>query len=237
MRHSNKTIVIAGADGALGGAALEHFARAGARVIGTAYSPAGAERLRKKLTDSDWHGNIHRLDMGDYEACGKFAAEVTSSNPRIDGILNAAGGFRYTSTEDCSLADFNFLLNANFISCWHLAKFFVPFMKKQTSGRLVFVSSRKTKESGQANFGIYTATKAALDAMVGGLAQELKSSGLTVNMVAPSVIDTPANRVAMPDSDFSKWVTTEDILNAVDFLFSDEAAAMNGTTITVSGGA
>ena len=236
MSHSKRTIIIGGADGALGGAALKHYACAGAKVIGTVFAKTSAEQLKRLATESDWNAEIHQLDLGSYEACRRFAADVSSRNPQIDGIFNAAGGFRYTSTDGCSQEDFNFLLNANFVSCWHLAKFFVPVLKKQKSGRLVFVGARKTQEAGQANFGIYTATKAALDAMVGGLAVELKSTGLTVNMVAPSVIDTPANRVAMPDADFSRWATTADILNAVDFLFSPEAVAMNGTTITVSGG-
>lgn len=236
MSYSKRTIVIGGADGALGGAALKHFAASGTKVIGTVFSTSSAEQLKKLAVESDWNAEIHQIDLGSYDACRTFANDVSSRNPQIDGIFNAAGGFRYTSTDNCSQEDFFFLLNANFISCWHLAKFFVPVLKKQKSGRLVFVSSRKTQEAGQANFGIYTATKAALDAMVGGLAQELKSTELAVNIVAPSVIDTPANRMAMPDADFSRWVTTSDILNAVDFLFSPEAAAMNGTTITISGG-
>lgn len=236
MSQSKKVILVAGADGALGGAALKHYATSGSKVIGTAFSKNGAERLQKLAATSDWNAEIHQLDMGSFDACRSFAADVAARHAQIDGILNAAGGFRYTSTEDCSQEDFHFLLNANFIGCWHLAKFFVPVLKKQTSGRLVFISSRKTREAGQANLGIYTASKAALDAMVGGLAKEISATGLTVNMVAPSVIDTPANREAMPDADFSKWVTTADILNAVDYLFSAEAAAMNGTTITVSGG-
>lgn len=236
MSFSKRTIVIGGADGALGGAALKHYASSGAKVIGTVFSKSSAEQLKKQVVESDWNAEIHQLDLGSYEACRTFASDVSARNPQIDGIFNAAGGFRYTSTDGCSQEDFSFMLNANFIGCWHLAKFFVPVLKKQKSGRLVFISARKTQEAGQANFGIYTASKAALDAMVGGLADELKSTGLAVNMVAPSIIDTPANRVAMPDADFSRWATTSDILNAVDFLFSPEAAAMNGTTITVSGG-
>jgi NAD(P)-dependent dehydrogenase (short-subunit alcohol dehydrogenase family) len=109
-------------------------------------------------------------------------------------------------------------------------------MQKQDTGRIIFVTSRKTQETGQANFGIYTASKAALDAMVGGLADELKGSKLTVNLIAPTVIDTPANRKDMPGVDTTKWVTTGDILNAVDFLNSPSAKSINGSTIVVGGG-
>ncbi len=232
----NGTIVVAGADGALGGAAFEHFAAQGFHVIGTAYALDGVKRLSETALSKRWRADVHQVDLASFDQCQAFADTVTTENPHIHLVFNAAGGFRYTSTVDCSQKDFEFLMQANFYSCWHLAKFFVPKMQKQDSGRIVFVTSRKTQESGQANFGIYTASKAALDAMVAGLAEEIKGSKLTVNLIAPTIIDTPANREAMPGSDTSKWVTTSDILNAVEFLCSKAAQSVSGSTIVVGGG-
>jgi NAD(P)-dependent dehydrogenase (short-subunit alcohol dehydrogenase family) len=230
------TVVITGADGALGGAAFKHFATQGLHVIGTAYTAHSVQSLTKTAESNRWSTEVHQLDLGSHKECQTFAEKITGAHPQIKLLFNAAGGFRYTSTVDCSQKDFEFLMQANFYSCWHLAKFFVPKMQKQDSGRIVFVSSRKTQEAGQANFGIYTASKAALDAMVRGLADELKGSKLTVNLIAPTVIDTPANRNDMPGADTSKWVTTDDILNAVEFLISKAAGSVNGSTIVVGGG-
>lgn len=236
QQQKGGTVIIAGADGALGGAAFKHFAALGLRVVGTAFSAEAVKSLTQAAKDNRWQADVHQLDLGSFTQCQAFAETVTKAHPQIQLLFNAAGGFRYTSTVECSQKDFEFLMHANFYSCWHLAKFFVPTMQKQDSGRIVFVTSRKTQEAGQANFGIYTASKAALDAMVRGLADELKGSKLTVNLIAPTVIDTPANRKDMPGADTSKWVTTDDILNAVTFLSSDAAAAVNGSTIVVGGG-
>lgn len=230
-----KIVLVAGADGALGGAAFKHYAGLGCKVIATAFSEESATSLRSWMTSSGHAGEVHVVDLASHDATQRFSEKVLAKHPRIDWLFSAVGGFRYTSTTECSASDFAFLLNANFTSCWHLAKFFVPAMERQKSGRLVFVSAKKTQENAQANFGIYTATKSALNAMVAGLADELKGSGVTANMIAPTIIDTPANRESMPGADFSQWVTTRDLLEAVDFLFSEAAAAVNGATITVSG--
>ena len=236
QQQKSGTIVIAGADGALGGAAFKHFAAQGFHVIGTTFTADSGHNLSKDAAANGWSAEVHQLDLGSFDQCQTFAEKITKGHSHIKLLFNAAGGFRYTSTVDCSQKDFAFLMQANFYSCWHLAKFFVPKMQKQDSGRIIFVTSRKTQEAGQANFGIYTASKAALDAMVRGLADELKSSKLTVNLIAPTVIDTPANRKDMPNADTSKWVTTGDILNAVEFLSSDAARSVNGSTIVVGGG-
>lgn len=230
-----KTVLIAGADGALGRAAFKHYADLGCHVIATAFSEGSATELRSGLSRSGGAGEVHVVDLSSYEGCRTFAEKTLHRHPRIDWLFCAVGGFRYTTTTACSAEDFSFLLNANFVSCWHLAKFFAPAMERSKYGRMVFVSAKKTQEPGQANFGIYTATKSALNAMIAGLADELKESGVTANMIAPTIIDTPANRDSMPGSDYSKWVTTGDLLQAADFLFSDQASAVNGATITVRG--
>lgn len=232
---TQKTIVLTGADGALGSAALTHFADQGYYVIATTFNEQGAGAAKNLLAKNNRKGEVHAVDLGSHSACEHLAGDILKRH-RVDYLFNAAGGFRYTTTAECSESDFLFLMSANFSSCWHLAKFFVPTMRKQGHGRVVFVTSRKTKETGQAGFGIYTASKAALDAMTASLADELKASGVTVNLVAPTVIDTQANRDAMAGADTSKWVTTKDILDAVDFLLSKEASAINGSTITISGG-
>jgi NAD(P)-dependent dehydrogenase (short-subunit alcohol dehydrogenase family) len=230
-----KNVLVAGADGALGRAAFKHYADLGCHVIGTAFSEGSAAELRSMLTTTGGAGDVSVVDLSSHDGCQAFAEKTLQRHSRIDWLFSAVGGFRYTSTTGCSAADFSFLINANFVSCWHLAKFFAPAMERRKYGRMVFVSAKKTQEPGQANFGIYTATKSALSAMVAGLADEMKESGVTANMIAPTIIDTPANRDAMPGSDYSKWVTTDDLLRTVDFLFSDRASAVNGATITVSG--
>lgn len=231
-----KTVVIGGADGALGSAAWRYFAKAGHRVFGSTFTQEGADKAQAAAKGEGLSAQFFQADLGQPASVDAFRKQVIESGASTDWIFNAAGGFIYTSTVDCSQKDFDFLFHANFVSCWNLAKAFTPDMLAKKYGRFVFVSSRKTQETGQANFGIYTATKAAVDAMTDSFADELKLTGVTVNLVSPTVIDTPANRAAMPDADPKKWVTTADILNAVHFLCSDQAARINGSTITLSGG-
>jgi NAD(P)-dependent dehydrogenase (short-subunit alcohol dehydrogenase family) len=86
-----------------------------------------------------------------------------------------------------------------------------------------------------ANYGAYSVSKAAIISLIKTLALEIKETGVTANVVLPSVIDTPANRAAMPDADYSKWVTAESIAHLLVWLASGKAADVNGAVIPMYG--
>jgi NAD(P)-dependent dehydrogenase (short-subunit alcohol dehydrogenase family) len=85
-------------------------------------------------------------------------------------------------------------------------------------------------------FTAYAVSKAALVALIRGIAAETKASGVTANVVLPSTMDTPANRKAMPDADFAKWVKPESVAAVIGWLASPEAADVTGAVIPVYGG-
>jgi NAD(P)-dependent dehydrogenase (short-subunit alcohol dehydrogenase family) len=110
----------------------------------------------------------------------------------------------------------------------------VPLMLKQQSGAIVSVASKAAVDHA-AGAAAYAASKAAVVAMIDSLAADLKGSGVRVNSVLPSIIDTPANRKAMPGADFAKWPKPEEIANVILFLCSDAARVIHGATIPVYG--
>ena len=110
----------------------------------------------------------------------------------------------------------------------------VPAMLKQGSGAIVNVASKAALDHA-AGASAYVATKAAAVAMMDSLAADLKGSGVRVNSILPSIIDTPANRKAMPGADFAKWPKPEEIARVILFLCSDDARVVHGAAIPVYG--
>jgi NAD(P)-dependent dehydrogenase (short-subunit alcohol dehydrogenase family) len=126
------------------------------------------------------------------------------------------------------------MLGLNLRSAYTIFRAVLPGMVKAGKGRMVAVGARAAIEP-IANFAAYSVSKAALVALVKTVALEVKDSGITANAVLPSVIDTPANRAAMPAADASKWVTPESIAGLLVWLVSDAARDVNGAAIPIYG--
>jgi NAD(P)-dependent dehydrogenase (short-subunit alcohol dehydrogenase family) len=131
-------------------------------------------------------------------------------------------------------ADWDFLFSANVRTTLLCCRSVIPQMLKQKSGRIINVSSREGLEA-HAGFAAYSASKSAVLRLTESLAAELKASDINVNCIMPSVIDTPQNRAAMPNADFSKWVAPEAIADVIAFLASDAARAVTGAAVPVYG--
>jgi NAD(P)-dependent dehydrogenase (short-subunit alcohol dehydrogenase family) len=129
---------------------------------------------------------------------------------------------------------FDQMLALNLRSGYVLSRAVVPQMLKQGSGVIVSVSSRAAVDHA-AGAAAYAASKAASVAMFDSLAADLKGTGVRVNSVLPSIIDTEANRRAMPTADFTKWPKPEDIAGVILFLCSDEAKLIHGASVPVYG--
>ena len=110
----------------------------------------------------------------------------------------------------------------------------LPYLLESGAGRIVNVGAQ-TALKAAAGFGPYAASKSAVHRLTESLADELKLKGVTVNAVLPSIIDTPANRRDMPKADFNRWVPPADLAAVILFLASDEAKAVTGALIPVSG--
>ena len=169
------------------------------------------------------------VDVTDESAVRKLAAET------VDVLVNAvgayAGGLAVWQTDDTLLQR---MLDLNFRSGFVLARVFVPRMIEQRRGAIVNVASRAAVDHA-AGAAAYAASKAAAVAMMDCLAADLKGTGVRVNSVLPSIIDTAINRSAMPNADFSKWPKPEEIADVILFLCSDEARLVSGTAVPVYG--
>ncbi|MEX2598890.1 MAG: SDR family NAD(P)-dependent oxidoreductase [Dehalococcoidia bacterium] len=148
-------------------------------------------------------------------------------------LLNVAGGFRFgPAVEEIDEADWDSMMQLNLKSAFLCIKHALPYMKTQQYGRIVSVSARPGLY-GAAMLAPYAVSKGGVILLTQSTAAEVKDLGITANAVLPSVVDTPANREAMPDADFSKWVAPEDLAEVMLFLASQEARAVSGAAIPV----
>jgi NAD(P)-dependent dehydrogenase (short-subunit alcohol dehydrogenase family) len=228
-----KTVVVSGAFGSLGRVVAEEASRRGASVAAldrSATPPAGlAERLGANAL------LLGGVDLGSAEDARKAMAEIKAKLGRIDALINIAGGFRWETVESGDIATWDFLYAINVKTAFNACKAALPYLLESGAGRIVNVGAGAGIKAA-AGMGAYGASKAGVLRLTESLADELKTKGVTVNAVLPSIIDTPANRADMPTAKFDTWVAPLDLAAVILFLASDEAKAVTGALIPVTGG-
>ena len=161
--------------------------------------------------------------------------EMVSPHGRLDAVVNTiggyAGGIKLWELETKVL---DTMLSVNLRSGFSLARAVLPSMLKQGHGSIVNVAAKAAFDHG-AGAAAYAASKAAAVAMMDSLAADTKGTGVRVNSILPSIIDTTANRRAMPGSDFAAWPKPEDIAQVILFLSSDFAKTIHGAAVPVYG--
>ncbi len=154
---------------------------------------------------------------------------------RIDVLCNIAGGFRMgEAVHETSDANWNFLFDLNARTVLHAVRAVVPRMIEGGGGKVVSVAAAAGLK-GEAHKGAYCASKSVVIRLTEAMAAELREKGINVNCVLPTIIDTPDNRAAMPGADPARWVSPQDLANAILFLSSDAARAVHGAALPVSG--
>ena len=175
------------------------------------------------------------VDVTDETAVSGLIDSVAIKHGRIDALVNTVGGYAGgVRLWELDTKVFEQMLALNLRSGFMLSRAVVPVMLKQDSGSIVNVAAKAAFDhaSGAA---AYAASKAAAVAMMDSLAADLKGTGVRVNSILPSIIDTEANRKAMPKSDFAKWPKPEDIARVILFLCSDDAKVVHGAALPVYG--
>jgi NAD(P)-dependent dehydrogenase (short-subunit alcohol dehydrogenase family) len=219
MDLTGQRIVVTGAAGALGQAVSSRAAELGAQV------------LEVDVEFAEASANRHAVDLTDEAAT---AALVASLAP-IDGLLNIAGGFAMGGMSwEADDADWERMFRLNVATLRSALKAAVPLMLERGHGRIVNVGAYGAL-SGLPSMSAYTASKSVVMRLTESLADEVRERGINVNAVLPTVIDTPANRAAMPDADPGRWVAPRDLANAICFLASDAARAIHGALLPVRG--
>lgn len=220
-----KNVIITGASGSLGSAVVNRFLNESWRVIAVDREPKNQNRE-----------NVYHLgaDLSDSDAVETLFAEIDQLGG-IDAVVHCAGGFRFSTTDQISNDDINFLLNANFKSSVLVARESLKRLKASGQGQLIFISSVTSLGPG-AGVGVYGASKAAINALVDGIAAEVKDSGINVHAVLPSIIDTAPNRNDMPDADHDTWVKTQDLAEVIFALTTPAFKAVRKSLIPVTAG-
>ena len=225
-----KVALVTGASGALGSAVAHAFRDAGATV-------AAADIVEPDDEDAllDPAGDIHfyQGDFTDESDVESAIEEIVADHGRLDYVANIAGTWRGGSPIDETDVDtFDFLFNVNLKTMFLTSKHAVPHLR-ETEGAIVSISARSSLEGGEGD-GIYRATKAGVRLLTETIAEENLGT-VRANAVMPSVIDTPMNRDMMSSSDFSTWVTPEQIASVIMFLCSDAAEVTSGAAVPVYG--
>jgi NAD(P)-dependent dehydrogenase (short-subunit alcohol dehydrogenase family) len=227
-----KTCLITGAAGNLG------------RAVGAAFASAGASLVLLDRDDKSLraaHGNQAErslalgVDLLDAGAVAKAVRIAVDRFGRIDILCNIAGGFRmghpvHETPEDT----WELMLDLNARSVINTARAVVPGMLVAGHGKIINIAALAGL-GGKANMGAYSASKSAVIRLTESMSAELRDKGINVNCILPSIIDTPQNRVDMPSADPRRWVSPEALADVVLFLASDQARAIHGTAIPVTG--
>src|SRR5262249_15694185 len=234
-RFAGKSVLIAGGTGALGPAVLLAFLDESAYVVVTYRRQEEFVALNKAAAATGLSLEGFQVDVTDEGAVRRLTEQLIASHGRVDVLVNAVGGYAGGQPLwEIDSKTFDQMLALNLRSGYWLCRAIVPLMLKQRSGAIVNVSSR-TAVDHAAGAAAYAASKAAAVAMIDSLAADLKGTGLRVNSVLPSIIDTDANRKAMPKADFTKWPKPEEIARVILFLCSDEARLIHGAAVPVYG--
>ncbi len=223
MRLDGKVVVVAGGGGALGQSVVPAFSQAGARVVLMERQPlSGPMQVQLAV----------KADVTDEHDVARAVAGVIQQEGRIDGLVNLVGGFAMGRVVETDASVWQRMLALNLTAAFFVSKAVLPHMLERQAGRVVHVAARAAVEPFP-GAAAYITAKAGLVALIRTLALELAGSGVTINGVLPSTIDTPANRKSMPDADPSKWVRPESIAQLLVFLASEEASQLNGALIPV----
>jgi len=219
------TVLVAGGTGHLGTAVVRELLAGGYGVTATWVVEREAERLAAEPVE------LVHADLFDPDQVTK-AVESTEG---LEAVVNLVGGYAEgPRVHETDPDEFDRLIRLNVKPGFLLARAAMPILIERGGGAFVGVSARAALRPFPGAAG-YITGKAAVLALIGALDAEYKHDGIRCNTILPSVIDTPANRSAQPDADYSKWVQPAEIAKVVRFLVSDESGPTSGAAVPVYG--
>jgi len=230
-------VLVAGGTGGLGRAVSRAFLDAGATVVVTYQVRAELDALTAAAGAAAKRLHGREADVtGDVDA-KVLVGDIVTRHGRLDALVNAVGG--YTGGDklwDVAPDALDRMLALNLRSGYALLRAAVPAMLKRGRGSMVNIAAKAGVDP-PGGAAVYAASKAAALALVASLAADLAGTGVRVNSVLPSIIDTEANRKAMPAANFAAWPKPEEIARVILFLCSDDAKLIHGAAVPVYGSA
>jgi NAD(P)-dependent dehydrogenase (short-subunit alcohol dehydrogenase family) len=181
-------------------------------------------------------GSLHYggIDLTREQDARTVMARIVAEAGRLDGVVNIAGGFLWEKLSGGTLHSWESMYQLNLATTVVSCQAALPHLLKAGGGRIVNVGAMGAAKAA-AGMGAYAASKAGVARLTEALADELKDSNITVNAILPSILDTPRNRLDMPQADFTRWVNPRDAAEVIAFLVSDEARAVTGALLPVAG--
>ena len=235
VAFGGKVVLVAGGTGGLGRAVSLAFLEEDAKVTVTYRKPEELDALKKAAGAKSMSLEGERVDVMDETAVAQLIDRIVEQHGRLDVLVNTVGGYAGgTKLWELDTKVFEQMLVLNLRSGYALARAAAKVMLKQGNGAIVNVAAKAAVDHG-GGAAAYSASKAAAVAMMDSLAADLKGSGVRVNSVLPSIIDTEANRKAMPKADFAKWPKPEEIARVILFLCSEQAKVIHGAAVPAYG--
>src|SRR5207245_9344710 len=232
---SGKVVLVTGGTGALGREVCHAFLKAGALVATTYVIDEEIPALESKIGDLKKNIFLIKKDLGNEKDVQALVSEIVKKYGRIDVLANVVGGYMAGKpVTEIDEKDWDTMMNLNLKTAFLLSKHVVAQMIRQSSGKVIHTAARPGLKGG-GNDAAYVASKSGVIRLVESLAEEVKSRGINVNCILPSIIDTEPNRRAMPNADFSKWVKQSEIARVILFLASEDSRPINGADVAVYG--
>jgi len=222
----SKVIVVTGALGALGKVVAETALARGAKVAGIDHAPSQLPATSVRL-------ELGGVDLSDPLTAKKAIDAAASHFGRLDALINIAGGFAFETVGEGDIKTWQRMHAFNVLTALNASRAALAHLAASGGGRIINIGAIGALQAG-AGMGAYAASKAGVHRLTEALAAEWKGK-VTVNAVLPSIIDTAANRASMPNADFSKWVSPQELAEVILFLASDAASAVTGALLPVAG--
>jgi len=225
------SVLITGAAGAVGQGVVQAVLAAGHGVIAVDRVQLDAGVIAREIPEAAV--GLHVLE-GDALSPDFMASAVQTGERRfghLDALIHLAGTYAYASLTETDIDLWHKVLNANLTSAYVAARSVLPALRT-TRGVMVFVGAQAAL-SAPSNQSAYNASKAGLMTFARTLSQELRPDGIRVNCIIPDIIDTPANRRSMPNSDPTRWLTLDQVADVLLYLLSGRASAVTGAAIAV----
>ncbi len=233
---SGRIVIITGGAGGVGSTLSRRWLDAGACVLIVDHRQTTIDAWLSEFSKEEWSGRVASFatDVTTESGAKGMVNQARSAFGKLpDTLIHLVGGFAAAAVEDDNAAaTWDHMIAVNLTSAFQCYRAILPALRERSGGWIVGLTSRAAGNPG-ARISAYAASKAALGALTSSLSAEVRDSGIHVNLIVASTIDTQANRRAMGDAKAASWVTPDDIADATMYLCSDKARSVHGATLEV----